>query len=103
MPEDRLLELVRQYVRAGSADDALLVPLISAAKQYLLNAGVPEPIVEEPEPPEEPTPASGELSLYELAVTLYVNTIYNGGNEKVLEQAMTGIILQIKTYGGEAA
>ena len=93
MPENRLLDLVSMYVRAGSADNALLVPLISAAKQYLLNAGVAEPDV--PEPEGEP---SGELSLYELAVTLYVNMIYNGVSEKALDQAMTGIILQIKDY-----
>ncbi|MDD5486949.1 MAG: head-tail connector protein [Dehalococcoidales bacterium] len=103
---ETLLDKVKNYVRAGDEDDLLLVSLISAAKQYLSNAGVEEPPApEEPEDydeheeyvlPEE----DGELSLYELAVVLYVNLIYNGGKETLLDQAMTGIILQIKNYNG---
>lgn len=104
-----LLDKVKYYVRAGEGDEdeILLISLISAAKQYLANAGVQEP--EQPEAPEEEEEhdehgeftlpeEDGELSLYELAVALYVNMIYNGGNEKLLDQAMTGIILQIKGY-----
>ena len=41
-----------------------------------------------------------ELELYDLAVTLYVNVLYNGADDKSLEAAMTSIILQIKDYGG---
>jgi len=37
-----------------------------------------------------------ELELYDLAVTLYVNMLYNGADDKSLEAAMTSIILQIK-------
>lgn len=102
---ETLLDKVKEYVRAGDGDDLLLISLISAAKQYLLNAGVAEP----PSPdvpsdydsgavftlPEE----DGLLSLYELAVVLYVNMLYNGGKETLLDQAMTAIILQIKSYG----
>lgn len=91
---ETLLDKVKNYVRAGDEDDLLLVSLISAAKQYLSNAGVDEH--EEYVLPEE----DGELSLYELAVVLYVNLIYNGGKETLLDQAMTGIILQIKNYNG---
>ena len=88
---ETLLDKVKQYTRAGDGDDLLLISLISAAKEYLKNAGVVEPPI-----PEE----DGPLSLYELAIALYVNMIYNGGKETLLDQAMTAIILQIKTYKG---
>jgi len=103
---ETLLDKVKNYVRAGDEDDLLLVSLISAAKQYLSNAGVEEPSApEEPEDydehenyvlPEE----DGVLSLYEQVIVLYVNLIYNGGKETLLDHAMTGIILQIKNYNG---
>jgi len=89
MGENQLLSKVKNFLRVGDEDDALLVPLISAAKQYLLNAGV-----EDPENTEE---GDGEQSLYELAVILYCHKIYYG-NEDGLDRAMTGIILQIKDY-----
>lgn len=94
-----MLDKVKHYLRIdGGDDDQLIVPLISAAKQYMLNAGVTEP-----EPPdggegEEPSTDANELSLYELAVMLYVNTIYTGGGEIALSKAMDGIILQIKDW-----
>ena len=48
-----MLSMVKRYLRIdGDQDDALLVPLIAAAKQYLLNAGVVEP--------EEPPSGNGE-------------------------------------------
>ncbi len=87
-----LLDKVKEYVRAGEGDDLILLSLISAAKQYLYNAGVSEP-----KSPEE----YGPLSLYELAVILYVNMLYNGGKETLLDKAMTAIILQIKQYNEE--
>jgi hypothetical protein len=85
-----LLDRVKEYVRAGEGDDLLLLSLISAAKQYLSNAGVPEPPAEEE-----------AVALYELAVVLFVNMIYNGGKETWLDKAMTAIILQIKQYNEE--
>jgi hypothetical protein len=85
-----LLDRVKEYVRAGEGDDLLLLSLISAAKQYLSNAGVPEPPAEEE-----------AVALYELAVVLFVNMIYNGGKETLLDKAMTAIILQIKQYNEE--
>lgn len=78
-----LVEKVCNFLRIDPFDNALVIePLILAAKQYLTNAGVTEP-------------TDGELDLYELAVTLYVNMIFSG-NEDKLETAMTGIILQLK-------
>ena len=124
-----MLSMVKRYLRIdGDQDDALLVPLIAAAKQYLLNAGVVEP--EEPpsgngedgepedgepedgegedgegedgEPEPEPIPElDGPTALYRTAVCLYVNMLYNGLSDKALDAAMTAIILQIKKYGGE--
>jgi hypothetical protein len=99
------LETVKRYLRInGSGEDTLLTSLSLAAKQYLLNAGVKPPI-----PPTEATYFSGgatveeaaykqELELYDLAVTLYVNMLYNGADDKSLEAAMTSIILQIKDW-----
>lgn len=87
-----LLDKVKSYVRlSGSEDDMLLASLISAAKQYLLNAGVQEP-------PETGGGSEGPGDLYDLAVSLYVSLIFDGADEK-LDRAMTAIILQIKNYG----
>ncbi len=103
---ETLLDKVKQYTRAGDGDDLLLISLISAAKEYLKNAGVVEPPI--PDVPDDYGSGKeyvlpeedGPLLLYELAIALYVNMIYNGGKETLLDQAMTAIILQIKTYKG---
>ena len=72
-----LLDKVKEYVRAGEGDDPILLSLISAAKQYLYNAGVSEPTSPVVSPLNENEYDSGQeygpLSLYELAVILYVN------------------------------
>jgi len=103
-----LLDKVKEYVRAGEGDDPILLSLISAAKQYLYNAGVPEPTGPVVVPSNEDSGQEytfpqeyGPLSLYELAVILYVNMLYNGGKETLLDKAMTAIILQIKQYNEE--
>ncbi len=98
-----MLNAVKRYLRiVGDQDDVLLVSLIQAAKQYLLNAGVAEP--EEPDDGEpKPVYGASPRALYQLAVTLYVNMLYNGAPEDSLERAMTAIILQMKDYGGEDA
>ena len=103
---EALLDKVKEYVRAGEGDDPILLSLISAAKQYLYNAGVSEPTAsvvsssnEYDSGQEYTLPQEyGPLSLYELAVVLYVNMLYNGGKETLLDKAMTAIILQIKEY-----
>lgn len=41
-----------------------------------------------------------EQALYDTAVSLYVDKLYDGADNKALEAAMTSIILQIKDYGG---
>lgn len=76
----RLEAKVSDFLRIG-VDDPTLKPLIAAARVYLSNAGVIEPEDEDP--------------LYDLAVTLYVNTIYSGGEDK-LQDAMTSMILQLR-------
>lgn len=108
---EALLDKVKEYVRAGEGDDPILLSLISAAKQYLYNAGVSEPESPVVSPLNENEYDSGQeytlpqeygpLSLYELAVILYVNMLYNGGKETLLDKAMTAIILQIKQYNEE--
>ena len=93
MPGMTLLNSIKRYLRVdGSEDDMLLASLISAAKQYLLNAGVSEP--------EAGEVGDGKLSLYELAVSLYVSMIYDGDDKSKLDRAMTAIILQLKDYSG---
>lgn len=93
MPGMTMLDKVKSHLRVdGSEDDMFLASLISAAKQYLLNAGVHEPEVDES--------GNGKLSLYELAVTLYVSIIFDGDDKSKLDRAMTAIILQIKDYSG---
>ena len=93
MPGMTLLDKVKLHLRIdGSGDDVLLASLVSAAKQYLLNAGVREPNVEEE--------GNGKLSLYELAVSLYLGMIYDGDEKSKLDRAMTAIILQLKDYSG---
>jgi uncharacterized phage protein (predicted DNA packaging) len=96
MPGMTLLDKVKQHLRVdGSEADVLLASLVSAAKQYLLNAGV-----HEPEAGGEEEPGNGKLSLYELAVALYVSMIFDGDDKGKLDRAMTAIILQIKDYSG---
>lgn len=78
----RLLKKVCDYLRVNSADPSIM-PLITAAQQYLEGAGVPAPVQGAP------------TEQYDLAVILYVNTIYNGGEDK-LEGAMTSLVLQLR-------
>lgn len=76
---------IRQFLRidAESDDESLLLSIIDAAKEYLVNAGVTEP--------------TETSSLYDIAVTLYVNTIWNGGDEDAeLKKSLTGMIIQLK-------
>lgn len=90
MPGMTMLDKVKSHLRVdGSEDDIFLASLIYAAKQYLLNAGV-----------YEPENGNSKLSLYELAVTLYVSIIFDGDDKSKLDRAMTAIILQIKDYSG---
>jgi uncharacterized phage protein (predicted DNA packaging) len=87
------LDKVKIYLRTdGSEDDALLTSLILAAKQYLKNAGVSEPPVDD----------IGAIEQYHLATTLYVSMVYDGNS--AIEPALIATILQIKKYsGGESA
>lgn len=98
-----LLAKVNGFLRIEAGDTTTL-PLIQAAKAYLENAGVLEPeAIEESDLVEESElwdDAENPLMLYELAVAIYVCTVFNGGEGK-LQAAMTAIILQIKDYGGE--
>ena len=70
--------------------DTSVLPLVRAACGYLKNAGVTVPDGAD----------QGQAAQYDLAVALYVSTVYNGGEEK-LERSMNGIIQQIRDYGGE--
>jgi uncharacterized phage protein (predicted DNA packaging) len=97
MPGMTLLDKVKQHLRVdGSEADVLLASLVSAAKQYLLNAGVHEPELSD----DDEEANNGKLSLYELAVALYVSMIFDGDDKGKLDRAMTAIILQIKDYSG---
>lgn len=81
------LDELKTYLRIdGSEDDGILALLIDSAKEYLTNAGVPEP--------EEPS------SLYKLAVMLHVALNYENRDpaQKIerFNYALQSIILQLK-------
>ena len=92
MPEEQfnLIDFVKQYVRIGGADNALLIPLIQSAKQYLLNAGIPAPTEDDPH--------------YGFIVALYVDMYYNPGKEKeLLQRAIDAYVLQTRNYRKDEA
>lgn len=82
------LELLKEYLRIdGSEDDTVLALLLDAAKEFLRNAGVPEP-------------SEGEESkLYDLAVMLRVHRERARDEKEVerVDKSLTSIILQLKT------
>lgn len=81
-----MLEQVKRYLRIdGSEQDILLTSLVTAAKQYMANAGIPD--------------TCEQQDLYILAVSLYVGLMYDGVENKALDKAMTAIILQLKNGG----
>ena len=80
-----MLELGKEWLRIdGSGDDVILAHLISAANEYLANAGVEE----------------SDSPLYELAVMLHVAMYYENRDPAVkidgFNAALTSIILQLK-------
>lgn len=84
---DLTLDELKNYLRIdGSEDDMFLTLLISTAKEYLANAGVPE----------------SEDSLYKLAVMLYVAQQYEhrdpSSKMNKFSFALESIILQLKSY-----
>lgn len=84
------LDELKTYLRIdGSEDDGILALLMDAAKEYLTNAGVPEPSAEAPS------------KLYNLAVMLYVALHYENRDpaQKIerFSYALESIILQLKT------
>jgi hypothetical protein len=83
-PEAALIYRVTNFLRL-EATDPTIPPLVDAAIAYLENAGVTRPADSE----------GKQVALYELAVTLYVNTIFSDGEDK-LEDAMTSIVWQLK-------
>ncbi len=86
-----LLDKVKNYLRVdGEQDDALLASLISAAKEYLANAGMKL----------EDGATEARTALYELAVSLHVHNMYYGGD--AMQKPLTAIILQWRYSGGEA-
>lgn len=82
------LELLKEYLRIdGSEDDTVLALLLDAAKEFLRNAGVPEPREGE------------ESKLYDLAVMLRVHRERARDEKEVerVDKSLTSIILQLKT------
>lgn len=83
------LEEVKGFLRIdGGEEDTILALLLSAAKEYLANAGVPEP--------EE----SSDGALYKLAVMVYIsffNENRDPGAKIEMYKPLTSIILQLKT------
>ena len=91
MPETTLIEFVKGLLGFyGSGGDTVLAPLILASQQTLTNGGVIEPNAED----EKIT------SLYNTAVALQVKILSDGDEKGHWQRALTGIILQIKDYGG---
>jgi len=79
-----LLTKVEDFLRVESGDPTV-PPIIDAAIGWLANAGAARPDGTDPL----------KLAQYELAVTIYVNTIFSGGESK-LEAAMTSIVYQLR-------
>lgn len=85
-----LFNFIKSQLRIdGSEDDETLALLIDAAKEYLGDAGIPEPLTED------------EMSnRYKLAV--YIHTLLNyqnyesSLNVEALNRALTTLILQIR-------
>ena len=84
-PDAGLVLRTRHFLRLD-ASDPVVPALVAAAVTYINNAGVTAP-----EPTDE-----GATALYELAVSLYVSTIYSGGESK-LGDAMTSVLLQLRS------
>ncbi|URN94562.1 MAG: head-tail connector protein [Candidatus Pristimantibacillus lignocellulolyticus] len=83
-----MLEEIKTYLRIdGSEDDTILALLIDAAKEYLLDAGVPE--------------EAKEKAKYKLAVMLLVALNYENRNPAAsvekLSFSLESVILQMKT------
>lgn len=80
---------VKTYLRIdGGEDDDILALLMDAAKEYLSDAGVPEPI----------TPSKR----YDLAIMLFVSLHYENRDPSLkldkLNFALESIILQLKEW-----
>jgi hypothetical protein len=84
-PDAGLVLRTRHFLRLD-ASDPVVPALVAAAQTFITNAGVSAP-----DPTDE-----GATALYELAVSLYVSTIYSGGEGK-LEPAMTSVLLQLRS------
>ncbi|WP_461369279.1 head-tail connector protein [Candidatus Darwinibacter acetoxidans] len=100
VPEgNTLLEFVKNLLGFyGTGGDSVLGPLLLAAEQYLLNAGV-----KLPEPPDEMADEPDyerEYALYKTAIALKVKILHDGDLKGDLERALTSIVLQIKDYAG---
>lgn len=94
---DPLLTFVKDLLGfAGSGGDSLISPLITSAEHYLQTAGVAKPEVSE----EPSTEELGYEAQYNLAVAVRVKIIHDGDPKGDLERTLTGIILQIRRYGG---
>jgi uncharacterized phage protein (predicted DNA packaging) len=84
---DLTLGELKNYLRIdGSEDDGILTLLMSAAKEYLADAGVPET----------------DKANYKLAVMLYVALHYENRDPSIkiekLNYSLQSIILQLKDY-----
>lgn len=83
------LELLKTYLRVdGGEDDGVLALFLSAAKEHLEDAGVPERI----------------SAQYDLALSLYVMKHYdppaNQAKAEQLERSLVSIIQQLKASAG---
>ena len=110
MPEEELIEEeeeiivdpLKEFVKGllgfyGSGGDSVLAPLILAAQQTLILAGVNPPLEEG----EEGTLDEKAISLYHTAVALQVKILSDGDDKGAFRQSLTAIILQLKEFGGE--
>ncbi|MBN6186408.1 phage gp6-like head-tail connector protein [Aneurinibacillus sp. BA2021] len=81
------LEELKTYLRIdGSEDDVVLTLLLSAAKEYLFHAGVPE----------------SNSALYKLAIMMYVALHYENRDPSMKVEkfnfALESMIWQLKSY-----
>lgn len=80
-----MLEQVKGYLRIdGSEDDMNLTLLLDSAKEFFLNAGIPEK----------------DSALYRLSIVIYVALQYDPDSYAKLERSLQSNILQMK-YEGE--
>lgn len=76
--------------------DNVIPPLVLAAEQYLLGAGVVEPILPDNPTAEQTAVYEKEIALYNLAVAVRVKILHDGDPKGDMSAVLTGIVGQAR-------